>query len=600
VEPRTRRRHLMPFGAQLTERGAVRFRLWAPAARRVELLLYDGGESRGLAMSALEDGWFGLESAAARAGSRYRFVVDGAHAVPDPASRSNPDGVHGSSEVIDPEAFAWDDGDWSAPPWHEATLYELHVGTFTPQGTFAGVESRLAYLARLGVTALELMPVAAFPGTRNWGYDGVLPFAPQTCYGGPEGLKSLVAAAHRRGLAVLLDVVYNHFGPEGNYLHLYAPQFFDPQRSTPWGAALNFDGAGSRTVREFFIHNALYWLEEYHLDGLRLDAVHAICDHGEPHVVSELARAVHAGPGHGRRVYLTLENLNNQARLLGPAGSAAACDAQWNDDLHHCLQVLLTGESGGYYADFSARPLELLRRCLSQGFAYQGEFSRYLGAPRGEPSGQLPPAAFVSFLQNHDQVGNRAGSARLRKLLRDERPLRAASAVLLLAPFPPLLFMGEEWGAPEPFPWFCDFEPGLTPQVRAGRERECPGAPDPTDAATFAAARLAWSRLDEPGHAAVLDYHRQMLALRRREIAPLLGELGAGRARTAGRGETLDVTWSADGVRLQLIANLTDRRLTAPPQAAGRVLFTTHAGMDSAQELEPWSVLWLLERRDAP
>ncbi|MGH8277923.1 MAG: alpha-amylase family glycosyl hydrolase, partial [Steroidobacteraceae bacterium] len=334
----------------------------APAARRVDLLLYDADGTHATAMSSLEDGWFGLQTRAARAGSRYRYRIDGVRAVADPASRSNPDGVHEPSEVIDPASFAWDDGDWRPPPWHAAVLYELHVGTFTPQGTFAAVETRLGHLARLGVTVIELMPVAAFPGARDWGYDGVLPYAPQRSYGTPEELKSLIAAAHRRGLAVMLDVVYNHFGPEGNYLHWYAPQFFSERHMTPWGAAVNFDAGGSRTVREFFIHNALYWLEEYHFDGLRLDAVHAMRDAGEPHIVGELARAVRAGPGRERPVYLTLENLRNETRFLGHEGATGTCDAQWNDDAHHCLHVLLTGETDAYYSDFAQDPTGKLAR----------------------------------------------------------------------------------------------------------------------------------------------------------------------------------------------------------------------------------------------
>ncbi|MGH8133374.1 MAG: malto-oligosyltrehalose trehalohydrolase [Steroidobacteraceae bacterium] len=593
--PRIRRRHLMPFGAQLTDGGEVRFRVWAPAARRVDLLLYDADGTHATAMSSLEDGWFGLQTRAARAGSRYRYRIDGVRAVADPASRSNPDGVHEPSEVIDPASFAWDDGDWRPPPWHAAVLYELHVGTFTPQGTFAAVETRLGHLARLGVTVIELMPVAAFPGARDWGYDGVLPYAPQRSYGTPEELKSLIAAAHRRGLAVMLDVVYNHFGPEGNYLHWYAPQFFSERHMTPWGAAVNFDAGGSRTVREFFIHNALYWLEEYHFDGLRLDAVHAMRDAGEPHIVGELARAVRAGPGRERPVYLTLENLRNETRFLGHEGATGTCDAQWNDDAHHCLHVLLTGESVAYYADYTERPHALLCRCLAQGFAYQGEFSRYGGAARGERSGHLPPSAFVNFLQNHDQIGNRPRGERLTRLLGGEHALRAAAAVLLLAPSPPLLFMGEEWGASEPFPWFCDFEPQLAAQLRARRARECPDGPDPTDPATFASARLDWSKLDEPGHAPALEYHRRLLAVREREIAPLLADIDAGECLPPVDGAALALTWNAPAARLHLIANLSDRRLPVRTRAAGRVVFATYPDMDTANELEPWSVLWCVE-----
>jgi malto-oligosyltrehalose trehalohydrolase len=479
-------------------------------------------------------------------------------------------------------------------------IYELHVGTFSAAGTYAGVAGHLSHLARLGVNVLELMPLAAFPGTRGWGYDGVLPYAPQPSYGTAEELKALIAAAHRQRLAVILDVVYNHFGPEGNYLHRYAPQFFHEHLTTPWGAAINFDGEGSRTVRDFFIHNALYWLEEYHFDGLRLDAVHAIHDTHEPHIVNEIARAARAGPGRERPIYLTLENFDNAARLLGAPGAPASCDAQWNDDLHHCLHVLLTGERQGYYSDYVADPHALLCRSLAQGFAYQGEVSAHAGGqPRGQPSAHLPPTAFVNFLQNHDQIGNRAQGERLTRLVRDERALRAASSVLLLAPSPPLLFMGEEWGAEEPFPWFCDFEPQLAREVSGHRQREFPGSPDPADVATFAAARLDWRRLKEASHARMLSHHRRLLTIRRRDIVPLIPQLRAGQClRSAQASGVFAVDWAGRDQVLHLIANLSAQAAALPRTPAGRMIFATHANVRAAaarNELPPWSVLWLLE-----
>ena len=592
-----KRRHQMPFGAELTAGGTVRFRLWAPAARGVELLLYEGGTTRAEPLAALPGGWFALESSAARAGSLYRYRINGGQEVPDPASRFNPEGVHGPSQVVDPGAFTWTDTAWRTPPWHTSVVYELHIGTFEAPGTYAAVAARFPHLARLGVSAIELMPVAAFPGARGWGYDGVLPYAPHGAYGRPEDLKAFVAAAHGAGLAVILDVVYNHFGPEGNYLHLYAPQFFNRERHTPWGAAINFDGAGSRTVRDFFVHNALYWLEEYHFDGLRLDAIHAVHDTSPTHLASELARDARAAAG--RSVYLTLENFDNAARLLGAEGAAASCDAQWNDDVHHCLHVLLTGESAGYYGDYCAQPRSLLCRALAQGFAYQGERSRLLDAPRGEPSGHLPPTAFIDFLQNHDQVGNRARAERLTQLVRDPAALRAASVLLLLAPHPPLLFMGEEWAAPEPFPWFCDFEPQLQESVRVSREQEFPGSADPGAPATFAAARLDWSRLRERRHARVLREYRRLLALRRRVIVPLLPRMRAARCVQAADLNAFAVEWSSDEATLRLLANLSAQRSRLPAPAAGRVVFATHPGirrLRAAGELPPWSVLWLLER----
>ena len=589
----------MPFGAELDATGAVRFRLWAPAAQQVELVVLDE-PSRSFAMQSQPGGWFGLTTDAARPGSLYRFRLEGGQEVADPAARFNPQGVHGPSEVIDPQAYAWHDAEWRTPPWHGAVIYELHVGTFSAAGTFAGASAHLPHLVRLGVTTIELMPIAAFPGTRGWGYDGVLPFAPHPCYGTPAELKDFIAAAHRHGLAVLLDVVYNPFGPEGNYMHLYAPQFFNPRHHTPWGAALNFDGPDNRTVRDFFIHNALYWLEEYHFDGLRLDAVHALRDDGEPHIVSELARAARAATGSRGPVYLTLENFDNAARFLGRPGAPSTCDAQWNDDVHHCLHVVLTGETHGYYADFLERPRTLLCRALAEGFAYQGERSRHAGAPRGEPSAQLPPTAFINFLQNHDQVGNRAHGERITRLVDDEQALRAASAVLLLAPFPPLIFMGEEWGAMEPFPWFCDFEPQLARQVVAHREREFPGAPDATAAATFESARLDWNQLTHAAPARMLSHYRRLLAVRRRDIVPLIPQFGAGRCQRRTDSGAFSVDWAADGHVLHLIANLDARPAPLPQAPAGRAIFATHADIRAAaarNELAPWSVLWLLEHR---
>jgi 1,4-alpha-glucan branching enzyme/maltooligosyltrehalose trehalohydrolase len=587
----------MPFGAQLTRAGHVRFRLWAPAALRVEVLLGEGESARALPMLALEDGFFELQTDEAGPGSYYRFRIDGGLAVADPASRYNPQGVHGPSVVIDPGHFRWDDGEWRAPPWPTSVLYELHVGTFTPGGTFAAAIERLDYLVELGVTAIELMPVGAFPGRRDWGYDGVLPYAPQASYGTPEELKALIARAHRVGLGVVLDVIYNHFGPEGNYLHHYAPQFFTDRYSTPWGTAINFDGPQSATVRDFFIHNALYWLEEYHLDGLRLDAVHAIHDAGSPHILRDIAHAVRAGPGAERPVYLVLENLDNAARLLGGAHEAHCYDAQWNDDAHHCLHVLLTGERDGYYADFAQEPLSLLCRSLAEGFAYQGEHSAFTGRGRGERSAQLPPSAFINFLQNHDQVGNRTCGERLASLVSEPAALRAAVALLLLAPEPPLLFMGEEWAATEPFAWFCDFEPDLAARILAARRGERPGCPDPGAEATFARARLDWRVREREPHAQMLRHYRELLALRHLEIDPLIALVRGGRCV---RGtHPLVVEWPCGERTLRLIANLSAAPATVLERAAGRVLYASHPQSAAAAPgtLPPWSVLWLLEER---
>jgi malto-oligosyltrehalose trehalohydrolase len=436
------------------------------------------------------------------------------------------------------------------------------------------------------VTAVELMPVADFPGRRGWGYDGVLPYAPDAAYGRPEDLKRLVDAAHARGLMVLLDVVYNHFGPDGNYLHLYAPQFFTGRHRTPWGAAINFDGAEARPVRDFFLHNALYWLEEFHVDGLRFDAVHAIADDSTPDILTELGAAIRAGPGRERHVHLVLENDANRARYLRrtPDGGAPLYDAQWNDDVHHAFHVLLTGESDGYYADYAENPTQRLGRCLTEGFAYQGERSAHRGGEaRGEPSAHLPPAAFVSFLQTHDQVGNRAFGERLAMLAR-EPALRAATVAWLLAPAPPLLFMGEEFGAATPFQYFCDFSGNLADAVREGRRREFapfarfadPSArtaiPDPNEPSTFERSRLDWSCIGHPVHARWLALYRRLLALRRQHLVPRLAGMtgNSGRFEALGGG-ALTCEWRlGDGSRLRLCLNLSqeERALAAPPAGA--------------------------------
>jgi maltooligosyltrehalose trehalohydrolase len=601
--------HRMPFGAEPTSDGRVRFRLWAPSARSVELMLAD---APAVAMPAVGDGWYELVTSQAGVGSRYRYRIDGHLQVPDPASRCNAEDVTGPSQVIDPESFVWDDADWRAPAWHEAVVYELHVGTFSEAGTFAGAADKLEHLAELGVNVIELMPVADFPGKRGWGYDGVLPFAPESAYGTPEDLKALIAAAHRLRVAVMLDVVYNHFGPEGNYLNAYACQFFTERHKTPWGDALNFDGAASRPVRDFFIHNTLYWLEEYHFDGLRFDAVHAIRDDSQPHLMIEIAQKVRQGPGATRNVYLVLENGANQARFLGSEGAADKCDAQWNDDVHHCLHTILTGETDGYYADYAGNPHAMLCRCLAEGFGYQGERSAHEGHARGEPSRHLPPTAFVIFLQNHDQIGNRALGERLSHIVKNEDAIRAATAVLLLAPSAPMLFMGEEWAAPEPFPYFCDFQPELAQAVRAGRQREFARfakfsspehaalIPDPTDAKTVAAARLDWGKLAQPGHAKWLDHYRRLLAVRRRDIVPLIPQIRSGVCVKLEANGAFAVDWQLDkGAILHLLANLTDRPVPVVGRAAGRMIFSTHPNIRRAtkrNELAPWSVTWLLER----
>ena len=575
----------MPFGAALLEDGRVRFRLWAPDSTRVELEL-EGDTAGALSMHAAESGWHELKVAQAAADTRYRFIVqvrDGATlAVPDPASRSNPDGVHQASAVVDARAYAWMSHEWRGRPWCEAVAYELHVGTFTEEGTFAAARRRLPALKELGVTVLQLMPLAAFPGRRNWGYDGVLQFAPAACYGAPDELKALIDAAHSLGLMVMLDVVYNHFGPEGNYLHAYCRQFFNPAHRTPWGAAINFDGEANATVRDFFVHNALFWIEEYRFDGLRLDAVHAMRDTSSPDIVRTIARALREGPGRRRHVHLVLENNANQASYLerGPDGEPIWATAQWNDDAHHALHVLTTGETDGYYADYAQAPLQKLGRALAEGFVYQGEHSQFRGARRGQPSAGLPPAAFVGFLQNHDMVGNRALGDRIDAVA-GQQLLAAAYVCLLLTPEIPMLFMGEEFAASTPFPYFCDFGPELAQSVSDGRRREferfaafaAARIPDPNAEATFLSAKLQWDERERPPHALRLALVRELLTLRRQHLVPLLAALKHG-GYFSVEGSVLRAGWgTAAGAAWHLLAHFgTEALHSALP--TGEVIFT--------------------------
>lgn len=587
------------FGPQLSADG-TRFHCWAPRARRVDLII-DGAPSR-QPFTATRDGWFETLARGVGPGARYRFRVDDELDVPDPASRFQPEGVTGTGEVLDPRAFVWPRSDWRGREWHEAVLYELHVGTFTREGTYAAAIARLDDLAMVGITAIELLPLNTFPGRWGWGYDGVLLYAPHPTYGRPEDLKRFVQAAHERGLMVLLDVVYNHFGPEGNYLHRYAEDFFTSAHHTPWGSAINF---AHPVVRQFFIQNALYWLNEYRFDGLRVDAMHAMFDDGEMHFIDELVDSVQRGPGSERHVHVVLENHHNEARRLGRKGRVMV--AQWNDDSHHPLHVLLTGEKDGYYRNYADRPLQHLGRVLAEGFAYQGEVYPTDGQPRGERSDLLPPTAFVSFTQNHDQIGNRAFGERLTQLVPAER-LHAGLAIVLLSPQIPMLFMGEEYGALQPFLYFCDYQGDLAKAIREGRRNEFAtfGAfadeqrraqiPDPNALETYRSSQLAPSDRERSPHREWLDYTTGLLRLRARHIVPLIPGIIAGAARYETDGHMLTVTWpvsdgtldrSAGVIALVLQANLGD----TPSRATriGELLYSTHAAA-RADELGAWEV----------
>lgn len=547
------------WGARLLAADRTRFRLWAPDRQALALEI-DGAAP--LPMQRDDAGWFTAE-AAVGAGTRYRFRLDADLAVPDPAARAQAGGVHGWSLVVDPDSYRWQNTDWRGRPWEEMVIQEVHAGLL---GGFAGVTAQLPLLAELGVTAIELMPVNAFGGTRNWGYDGVLPYAPAEAYGRPDDLKALVDSAHARGISVFLDVVYNHFGPDGNYLGAYAEPFFHSEVHTPWGGAVAVDKA---PVAGFFIENALMWLEDYRIDGLRFDAVHAIADNG---FLDAMAHEIRTRIGPGRQVHLVLENENNDAERLAPG----RFDAQWNDDFHNILHVLLTGETGGYYADFAAEPAALLARCLAEGFAYQGEGSpNHDGRPRGTPSGHLPPTAFVAFLQNHDQIGNRAFGERLTGLTSRGR-LRAATALLLLSPQIPLIFMGDEVGSETPFLFFTDFHDELADAVREGRRKEFakfaafadPAAreriPDPNAIDTFERSRPRPGAQADEWRA----LYRDLLRLRREVIVPRLKGARAMGAEVIGEAAVVARWRMGDGVVLTIALNLGRDAVTFPQPAA--------------------------------
>ncbi|MDX3907898.1 MAG: malto-oligosyltrehalose trehalohydrolase [Pigmentiphaga sp.] len=558
------------FGAKLLGADRTRFRLWAPGQRAMSVELEPGRPQAAVVpMQAKRDGWFEAE-ARCGAGTRYRYRLEDGSSIPDPASRMQDGDVHDASVVVDPAAYRWRHARWRGRPWSETVIYELHAGLL---GGFQGVRSHLPRLAELGVTAIELMPIADFPGPRNWGYDGVLPYAPDRAYGTPEDLKALIDDAHGLGLMVFLDVVYNHFGPDGNYLHAYAPSFFREDVQTPWGPAIDFR---RKPVREFFTGNAVYWLQEYRFDGLRFDAVHAIA---EQDWLEEMANVVRLSTDRQRHVHLVIEHDGNAVSLL-----EHEFDAQWNDDGHHVLHRLLTGENQGYYRDYDDQPARQLARCLAEGFVYQGEPSPHReGKPRGKPSAHLPPTSFVLFLQNHDQIGNRALGERLQTLVRQQgrtQALKAAVALLLLAPQIPLIFMGEEYGAETPFLYFTSHGPELAEAVREGRRKEFAsfaefadaGAaiPDPNDAATFEASRrdIFEARDEWPA------YYQALLSCRRDVLVPHLDSARALGAEAVGP-EAVKARWSlGDGRAWAIYANFDNAPVAVdPPPAAATLLF---------------------------
>ena len=531
------------------EADGVRFRVWAPKRSRVDVIIESDGGTSMHPLTRATDGTFSAFIAGITAGNRYRYRLDGEGAYPDPTSRFQPEGVHGPSEVVDASRFEWSDTTWQGVRLDELVVYELHVGTFSPRGMFDGLLERLAYLRDLGVTAIESMPVADFPGARNWGYDGVALFAPARCYGRPDDLRRVVDAAHRLGLGVLLDVVYNHLGPDGNYLECFSPYYFSQRHQTPWGAAVNLDGPHSEMVRAFFIENALHWVHEYHVDGLRFDATHALIDDGPRHFLAELSSRVRSSVS-GRTVVLIAEDHRNLSHMVrSEAEGGWGLDAVWADDFHHQMQRALAGDREGYYEDYSGSVADVATT-LRRGWFFCGEYSTHLRRPRGtDPSG-LAPQHFVICLQNHDQVGNRAFGERLHHQI-DLAAYRAATVLLLCAPQTPLLFMGQEWAASAPFLFFTDHDAKLGKLITAGRRREFKSfaafadatvrerIPDPQAAATFERSRLNWSESVQEPHASTLRLYQELLALRHAEPA-----------RQGSRRNDFDVTVAADGALL--------------------------------------------------
>jgi maltooligosyltrehalose trehalohydrolase len=571
----------LDLGANLSGNQCA-FRVWAPNAQTLRLRL--NGKDHEMRREA--HGVFAL-TLPAGAGEKYFYIVDGGKTVADPVSRSLPEGVHGPTEIIDPENFQWSQSEdaWRGLELRSAIIYELHVGTFTPAGTFDAVIERLDYLKKLGVTVLELMPVAAFPGDRNWGYDGVSPYAVQSSYGGPAGLKRLVNAAHRAGLGVMLDVVYNHLGHEGNYLRLFGP-YFTSRHQTPWGDAVNFDGTGADGIRRYVIENALYWIREYHLDGLRLDAVQTIYDDSPRHILAEIQERVQSlAHDLGRRVLIIAETDANDPKLIRPAKeSGYGLDAVWSDDFHHAVHTLFTGERSGYYQDFG-QPRQIART-LAQGFCFQGELFNFWGKSRGAPPTGIPLERHVFCIQNHDQVGNRAKGERLSQLL-PPGACKVAAALLLLAPETPLLFMGEEYGESAPFQYFTSYgDRDLARAVSEGRRREFKDfswdeVPDPQDPATFARSKLHWEQAGEENE--ILRWYCSLIALRKKYLS--------GAERTC-RAEILNensirVELSAADHKLILMASLKPgATLPAPDQDSKLLLHNSQDGFDLTLSLE--------------
>ncbi|SEM34697.1 maltooligosyl trehalose hydrolase [Stigmatella aurantiaca] len=583
------------MGAWVEPGPKVRWRVWAPGHQKLEVVLHDAEGKAGqvLPMAPEPGGYFTAVLESAGAGVRYKLRVDGEGPFPDPWSRSQPQGVHGPSEVIVPD-FAWTDAGWKGPDPEALVIYEVHVGTATPEGTYEALIPKLKGWRELGITALELMPLASFPGARNWGYDGVDLFAPHHTYGRPESLRRLIDAAHAEGLAVLIDAVYNHFGPDGNYLRCYSPHYFTGRHHTPWGDAVNYDGKESAPVREMVLSNVDMWIRDYHADGLRLDAAHAIVDDGSPHLLTEITRRARAAAP-SRRVLIIAEDERNEARLPRPESEGGVgLDGVWADDLHHQLRRAFAGDSEGYYQDYTGSA-EDIARTLRQGWFYEGQVSKNQGHARGTPAGTLPPTCFVHCIQNHDQVGNRALGERLHD---DVSPAayRAMSTLLLLSPYTPLLFMGQEWNASTPFLYFTDHNAELGKLVTEGRRKEFAGfsrfkgttVPDPQAQDTFERSRLNWAEAEKPPHAGVRALYRELLRLRATEPALKERRRGGYALQTLGQ-DALVLEYKAAGQSLLVVLNIRgtlEHRLPAGAPAEV-VLWSEASRFGGASEAPP-------------
>jgi maltooligosyltrehalose trehalohydrolase len=597
----------MRFGAEVRNK-STRFKLWAPKAKSVQLKIK--GQRGLLDLQPHGEGWHRLEVDGVKAGAHYKYVLPDGSEIADPASRFQPDNVDDFSEVIDPRGFVWADTAWIGRPWEEAIIYELHVGAFTPEGSFKAAMGHLDHLVTLGVTAIQLMPLAEFYGGFNWGYDGVLWFAPSSAYGRPEDLKALVDAAHQRNLMVFVDVVYNHFGATGNSLPLIAP-IFTKAHSSPWGEAINYDQDGSALVRELVVENAVYWVTEFNLDGLRFDSVHTMTDDSATHILELVAARVKAARP-GRHTHLIVENSENQERWLKRNSGLEPVHftAQWNDDMHHLLHSAVTGENTGYYSDFDnlRSRFDELGRSLAEGFAFQGEFKPQEGVSRGQPSSGLPPTAFVAYMQDHDQIGNRIKGDRITELASPDA-IKALVSVYLLGPQIPMLFMGEEWAAKEPFPFFSDVPADLRETTRKGRRKELKSTPehddpskpdvretlDPTSRKTFEFAKLDWAAPRRKEHKTWLDYYRTLLDLRQHEIVPRLARIGGFDSRHQVLGDnSVLVDWTlGDGSKLRLYLNLCSEVQEDVPPVIGRWLWLQ--GFVDEGRLGPWTVLWTID-----